>query len=456
VTLLELAAESANASGVDDPAQDYAREAIDLHAAAGDEGGRLRTVGLLGRILLDNGHLTEAVVMMEKELPAERADGADSAEVLANLSRGYMRLDRNQEAIDTADRALKVADPHNLERIVAEALINKASSMHRLGRLREAIALHETAVGLADRNGFVDLQLRGRNNLSIAYREAEPARALKTLYEGIELARRLGQRGMFNWLVGTNAMFANAVGNDIDPSLALLEESLASSPSDYDRARALMVRGLVLARRGMDLDQLVSIAAAAAEGMSDGQITGGLDYLRAEVALIEGRWDDAYKAALKAVEEWPDAEAIVLQVALLATAYTGRGTDASEIKRVLDALSSDTPFTAASRHWAAAVVHAIEARPAEALAAFRAGFDLYRGALGLMFVAGELVISALRLIPGETEVRGWVPEARETFERVNAAPYLKMLDEALEAAGVSSRPVAPPAGRPVESAVETA
>ena len=58
-------------------------------------------------------------------------------------------------------------------------------------------------VTMADRYGFFDLQLRGRNNLSVAQIENDPERALLTVFEAIEIARRVGQRGMFNWLAGT-------------------------------------------------------------------------------------------------------------------------------------------------------------------------------------------------------------------------------------------------------------
>ncbi len=66
--LLQLAAESANASGHDAKAQDYAHQVIDHYASVGDEASRMRAVGLLGRVLLDNGHLDEAAEFMEREV----------------------------------------------------------------------------------------------------------------------------------------------------------------------------------------------------------------------------------------------------------------------------------------------------------------------------------------------------------------------------------------------------
>jgi class 3 adenylate cyclase/predicted ATPase len=452
VTLLELAAESANASGGDVPAQDYAREAIDLHAGAGDEAARMRAVGLLGRILLDNGHLTEAVVLMEKALPAEGADGPDAAQVLANLSRAYMRTDQNQRAIDTADRALKVAEPLNLERIVVESFINKGSSLERLGRSRESLALLQMAVALADRNGFAELQLRGRNNYSVSQIETEAEKALQTVYEGIELARRLGQRGMFNWLTGTSTMYAASIGHGWERAFENLDETLASKPTDYDRARALMTRGLLLVKRGEDPDGALHAAEEAAAGMTDGQILGGVDFMRAEVALIQGRLADAHALSLRVKDNWPDSSQFTLQPALHAVAQTRRLADALEIKSLIDAKPTGTPANTAARAWSNGVVAALEGRPVDALGDLRWAYETLLE-IGLRCDGSTIVIDALRLFPDEPEVRGWVPAARAVFESAGAAPYLEMLGEALATAGgVKPNPTRTPIETPSATA----
>jgi class 3 adenylate cyclase/tetratricopeptide (TPR) repeat protein len=453
VALTELAAESANAIGRDEPAQHYAREVIAHCAAAGDESGRLRAVALLGRVLLDNGHLDEAVDFMEEELAgvSQESDTPESAEVLANLSRAYMRTNKSQQSIDAADRALKVADVRNLERIVTEALINKASSMHSLGRLREARALHEKAVELADKNGFVDLQLRGRNNLSVAQVESEPVKGLQTVYEAIELARRVGQRGMFNWLAGTCAMYSGSIGKDWDRALELLDETLTSSPSAYDRARAMLTRGLLLARRGVDMSRLVPEAAAASAGINDGQIVGGLDYVRADVALFEGRFADSHQAALDAIAQWRDSEPFVLQPALHAAVMTRHLANAQLIKQRLDAYPSGTPTAVAARAWAGAVVAALEGRPQEALRGMYEAYELFRQ-IQLNYDAATLVVDALHLFPDEAEVRAWVPDARALFESLGAQPFLRLLEEAVAAADVA----APARATARESASRTA
>ena len=451
-TLLQLAAESANASGHDAKAQDYARQVIDHYGSVGDETARMRGVGLLGRVLLDNGHLDEAVEFMEREVSGESADGPDSAQVLANLSRAYMRTDKNQESVDAAERALKIADRLNMERVVAEAFINKASSLHRLGRIREAIALHEAAITIADRHGFAEQQLRGRNNYSVAQIELEPPKALQTVHEAIDLARRLGQRGMFNWLIGTGAMYSASIGTGWDRALELEQEVLASSPTHYDRARALLTSSLLMARRGDAIDLAVITDAVA--GITDGQVVGGFDFVKAEIALAEGRWADAHSLGMQARTVWIDATGLVMQPPLHAVAVSKRIADAQEIKALMDAHASGAPVADAMRAWTDGIVDALNGRAAEGLRGLRTAHDLSRS-IGLDFDAAAIAIDTLRLFPEEPEVHAWAPWARALLEELGAKPYLRMLDEALEAAGHPSRPVAPSAGRPVEAGVES-
>jgi hypothetical protein len=106
------------------------------------------------------------------------------------------------------------------------------------------------------------------------------------------------------------------------------------------------------------------------------------------------------------------------------------------------------------RAWTDGVVDALAGRGAEALREFRTARDILRS-ISFGFDAAVLAIDALRLFPDEPEVHNWAPEARALLEELGAKPYLRMLDEALDAAGQPSRGVARPAGRPVETAVES-
>jgi hypothetical protein len=106
------------------------------------------------------------------------------------------------------------------------------------------------------------------------------------------------------------------------------------------------------------------------------------------------------------------------------------------------------------RAWTDGVVDALTGSAAEALREIRMAYEATIS-LGFAFDAATIVIDALRLFPDEAEVHAWVPAARAILEELRAKPYLRMLDEALQAAGQSTRPGVRPAGRPVEAGVES-
>ena len=119
--------------------------------------------------------------MLEATLTSidEDADPVVRAEVLSNLSRALMRADESTRSIEVADQALAIAERLNLELVVAETFNNKAASLGYLGRRREAVALMEAAVRVAQAAGFVAAELRALANLSAILAADDPRRSIR-------------------------------------------------------------------------------------------------------------------------------------------------------------------------------------------------------------------------------------------------------------------------------------
>src|SRR5439155_18855417 len=111
--------------------------------------------------------------------PAGESATTTEAGLLTSLSRALFRSNRPQEAIDVADRALAVADLLNLDRVFVEALLNRGTGMHYLGRRREAGVMLEAAVRFAESGGWISTETRARHNLAYLLFPDEPARALE-------------------------------------------------------------------------------------------------------------------------------------------------------------------------------------------------------------------------------------------------------------------------------------
>ena len=73
-------------------------------------------------------------------------------------------------------------------------------------------------------------------------RTTTPRRPPGSSLEALELARRLGSRGMYNFLVGTSATGLHDEGHDWEPHAALMREALETATIAADRIR---IRGLI-------------------------------------------------------------------------------------------------------------------------------------------------------------------------------------------------------------------
>jgi tetratricopeptide (TPR) repeat protein len=347
-----------------------------------------------------------------------------------------MRSGREDEAVEAADRALAIAERTNLEDIVAEALVNKGSALSRLGRRREAVALHELALRLAESRDLVALQLRTMNNLATALSEDDPMAALSMVQDGVVLARKVGNRGMSGWLVGTWAMNTYLHGEGWAQALTWLDEEIAAADGvDY---RLLDVRLVLLAARGEAGLEALDASEERARSDPDPAGVAGATWVRAlgEVAL--GRYEPAYRSAIRSTELADMFLDLAPQIAMRAALWARDIERARSAARLVEQMPSTGRVGQAYRAWARAASAALEGHP-DAVDRLRAAIADYR-ATGLGFEAALAVLDAVALLPGDPEVATWVPEARQLLAREGAAPYLARLDALVSEARIDAPP----------------
>ena len=78
--------------------------------------------------------------------------------------------------------------------------MNKGSALSQLGRRREAIALDEAALRMAQALPNRNFEMRVRNNLASVLGDDDPVRATQIMLDSAEVAREMGDRGMYYWL----------------------------------------------------------------------------------------------------------------------------------------------------------------------------------------------------------------------------------------------------------------
>jgi class 3 adenylate cyclase/tetratricopeptide (TPR) repeat protein len=432
--LLERTAAALDIEASYEDAEDVARQALAAYHAITDRSGVARVSALLGAILADKSRIVEAAEFLEAAL--RDADAPEDieirADILARLSRAHMRLGQDEQAIRRADEALAIAEPRRLDRIVADAFVNKGAALQGMGRIREPVVLTRAAVELAAQAGDTALELRARNNYAAGLMADDTLGAIEATREALELASRVGNQQMNQWIAGTFALACIYAGTEWDAALAVLDATLERSRSDADRAHLMWIREIIMTWRGEDTSALDVERRAVTESVSDPDFEAWSHTLPAIKAMLEGRPGEAivgFRTAIPvAVQQVSDA-----RVGLIRAAHWARDLEAArEGLREAEAETFRGRFIDAERALGRAGVAALERRRDDALAAFRESVE-HSQAQGSGFDAALAQLSALILLPDEPAIAGWAVEARQRFETVKSPPLLARLDEAIAA-----------------------
>jgi tetratricopeptide (TPR) repeat protein len=394
-----------------------------------------RAAALLGEILIDSGRPPESVEVLEDAVDAfpEGGDDETRAVLLSNLSRAYMRSGAPARSIETADRALEIAERRHLERIIAETFNNKGSSLGYLGREREATALLRAAVDLAHAGGFVAAEIRALSNLA-ASMDADPRRGRETLDVAVSLARRVGIRSLANWAAISRLYTIYETAEGWEEALAEAEQDLADARahtvlSPLDEIRSLSLQGLLRVARGEPSDEALASLEALAGQTTDAFGPAAVHVMRGDRALLAGEHAEACREYLFAADE-PNIGEIFLARSMRAVLWGGDVVTAREIADRLDAHPSAASNISAARIAARAGIAALEGRPDEALAGYRDALSRYR-AMGLAFDLACADLDLVVLIGGDDPAtREAAVEARAIFDRAGARPYLERLEAA--------------------------
>lgn len=435
--LLSRAAEAAAAAAALTKAGSYARAAIEAFTEAGEERSALSAAGLLGSVLLDNDVLDEAAALLEGSSERAEAYPEIRADLLARLARAYMRLTRDEEAVRTADQAIVIAEPLLLDRIVAEAMINKGSALMKLGRLREPRMLLESGATLAHEVGDFDLELRGRANLSVILmmQDIEAATALRE--EIIELATRLGSH---KHAIYTRTQIASTQGErglDWDGGIAALGELLEETDERSARVSLLSGQMWFRVKRGEDWQDIWAELERLRADLGEGQDLAYASLVRAEAQLYDGRSSEALETVRRAMPHLKQLAELGAVVLLMVGAARRDLAIVREAEEQMQAFRLGNVYVG-TRAWAAAVHASLDGRTEDAIAQFRLSVDRF-GVANWRYWVAYVQLTALTFLPGEPAFEGWVEDARARLELLGAVQDLRLLDQAL----AQAPPIAP-------------
>ena len=369
---------------------------------------------------------------MNAPLTDTAASDATAAELWGQLARARMLHDESNRAIEDADRSLAAAATVDAVGSIADALITKGTAMMYSSRFREGVALLIGAHALAVSNRLTGTELRAVNNLALGLYGDRPLESLALVRAGHDQARRLGDRGWLLQLGRLSADLSFEIG-EWDVSLALLDDLEQGPLPDEIAIHFAQWRAQIKAVRGepAEAERLLASVDRCSTGSrtpSNEAITSRFvpslpsqpisstphSTLRSEPLANRGR---CFTVARGRRGLPPCASAMNLGV-----------------RRALDLLEEGGPGGTegqADRLTMFGAAAALAGRSDEALIAYRRALGLWRD-LGLPWNKALCAIGAATVLePSQPDIRAAAISAREILTRLQARPFLELLDAAL-------------------------
>jgi predicted ATPase/class 3 adenylate cyclase len=440
--LLERSGEMALRAGRTEQAQARFEQALALFSAAGEGHQAARVAARLGDVEWRRGQLDEALARMEQawsELEGEEPD-ADIAALAAQIGRLHVLKGELEAGSEQLETALELAESLWLPEVLAESLNSAGVIATFRSRLEQAQALIKRALELALEYELPAAALRAFNNLGdVLHHRDRCEEAANQLEQGIAYARRVGDRnqeqvlsGELSWSFALTGRWPEALSlfNQIPEErfVELLPTFLISLPEP-----------LVAQGRLDDARHLVSVHSRWEDSTDIQQRTC---YRAAEAVVLraEGKDREALAAAdetlatLLVARPSDQGVKIAFPQALEAALALGERGRAEQLLARIEALPAGRLAPSlrahATRFRARLAAEDGETRKAErGFAGATATFREYGMPFWLAVTLtehGEWLVSEGRASDAEP----MLAEARETFTRLEAKPWLDRVEVA--------------------------
>jgi class 3 adenylate cyclase/predicted ATPase len=446
---LMRAGEMALAAGENETAGTLFERAVALYESAGETHAAARGSSWLALTEQRAGRTDDAIERMERALEVIGRDepDADLGFLLARLGSAHYFSGHVEEARLRIEQALDIAEALNLPDVLTRALNTKAAILSST-RPAEARGLFQLSLQAALDNEMTQAAAVACAQLSdLGFKSDRYADSLGYLGQALEYSRRVGDR-RWEWFALSEMSYALYMLGRWDESLA----SFAEIPDELlgtDTNLASPLTGVLQLHlhRG-ELDQARGLQARYEQLSRSGdvQVQGGYHAATAAVRLAEGNPRDTLTAAELAFAgraalgiSSQDVK-LGLMYALEAAVALGERRKADELLTTVDELP-----VGLRPPYLAAVAHRFRARLAEDDPAADSHYTAAAAELRALELPFDLAVVLLEhgeWLAGQGrdgDAEPPVAEARQTFERLGATPWL---ERAARAGTAGREPVA--------------
>ena len=435
--ILERVGRAAWAALKPDRGAAYLTEAVEVRRSLGDQAGALRAIAVMGAGLIAAQRLDEAGALLGSALAEAEAtaDEPDLAAIVSGLARVAFGQDRLHDSLVLVDRALPIAERHELYELLTECLVTKGSLLSKMGRPIEGLALVEAARRLAVDYGFQAWEARALISLSLDLAIRDPRAALHLEREAIVLARRIGRRDMELLLIGNAGEDSIRTGDwDFQTTeFAGLDELEIEPEIRMPMENASFIIGLL--RGTASAAETEARRAAGVHSESVDVASSGHD-ASAWAALAAGRFEDAAASWLYIASTSALNAPYCLPRAAHAALLAGDVATANSALERLVATGAHGRALDIDRQSIRAGIAALEGRSAEAITGYLTAIAGWRE-LGLPWDEALTEVVAGRVLGTDhPEIAAATEAARAILSSLGAVQMLAILETAIAAAPV--------------------
>jgi class 3 adenylate cyclase/tetratricopeptide (TPR) repeat protein len=394
---------------------------------------------------VQEGDIVRATTELERAyevLSAEEEPSAELAALCAQLARTLLFSGREEEAIARNELALEIAEALDVPEVLSHGLNTKALVLMNHGRYQESGVLLRKALEVALVHDLSDAAVRAYQNLDGLASELDRYREGREWGQAqAELAQRVGDRHTAHFRLALSVWDKSWFG-EWDDALRIsagIEEEADSFPPAL---AALILTGptAILAARGQVAEARRRLDAARDHfDWNDVQDRSAFKATDAHVLLAEGRFEEALASAEEAVSnaraEFGPNQVFVkwgLESALEAALALGDEQKTDELLAIVEAVPPGhaTPWLRLLLARFGAHRATRQGDSATALAGFEAAVALFRE-MEIPFETAKVLLEQAEWLASEgrvDEARACASEARATFERLEATPWLERVD----------------------------
>lgn len=408
-------ARSLDASGREDLAVEVGHEALAYYREAADAVGEAQAATGVAHTLSSNFDSARAVDLI---LPLYESTAQTDDQTWARLawetSRALALANRNDRAIEVADRAIPVLERLGLTEELLETMNNKAIALANGGRWTEGMALLMGVAELAGEHGLLAAEGRAINNLE-ATEMIDNQKSVRTA----DLWRVVEKSGDVSWQI--RLVFFSSLqafeGGEIARAIELVEEGqqeldLSAFWSDtYELVRLQFQQ----ARDGATPERFARIMELAESYVtSDDPSLKDAGYsVQGNARYIQGEFGAAVSAAVEGFfheGNYPD----LIETGLFAVAQTADAAKAKEIVGRIEDLDHQGRAFRGLKQLGAMTVAALEGDEGSAGRHFERCLELWEPTMTPLTLAEANAVAA-RLLPSEHPAVFEAARAAEAF-----------------------------------------